>query len=193
MAYDGFWLFDVFDPFVAFGDVCFGLFTFVLLLANSSRMVCGRSGSKRMPCCKSCLAASAPARVENVTKPTGCIAKARDKKKMEWKTVKPIPIHRTKVQDPGTCHQRPGNAYRRCFPILAGDLQQWAFVSLQQQHTNSLARCPGSHSLAHKGTMTLHKQQQQLNCPTEPNPTRMNEWMNERGTCSKLIRLINLI
>lgn len=30
----------------------FGLLTFVLLLANSSRMVCGMSGSKRTPCCE---------------------------------------------------------------------------------------------------------------------------------------------
>lgn len=31
---------------------CFGLLTFVLLLANSSRMVCGMSGSNRTPCCR---------------------------------------------------------------------------------------------------------------------------------------------
>lgn len=30
----------------------FGLLTFVLLLANSSRMVCGMSGSNRTPCCE---------------------------------------------------------------------------------------------------------------------------------------------
>lgn len=30
----------------------FGLLTFVLLLANSSRIVCGMSGSKRTPCCE---------------------------------------------------------------------------------------------------------------------------------------------
>lgn len=53
-------------------DCCFGLLTLVLLFANSSRMVCGRSGSKRTPpCCRSCFADSAPARVENVTNPTG--------------------------------------------------------------------------------------------------------------------------
>mgnify|MGYP007002796627 CR=1 FL=1 len=33
------------------GEGCLGLFTLVLLLANSSLMVCGRSGSKRIPCC----------------------------------------------------------------------------------------------------------------------------------------------
>lgn len=31
---------------------CFGLLTLVLLLANSSRMVCGMSGSNRTPCCR---------------------------------------------------------------------------------------------------------------------------------------------
>lgn len=30
----------------------FGLLTFVLLLANSSRIVCGMSGSNRTPCCE---------------------------------------------------------------------------------------------------------------------------------------------
>ena len=35
----------------AAGDTCLGLLTLVLLLANSSLMVCGRSGSKRTPCC----------------------------------------------------------------------------------------------------------------------------------------------
>jgi hypothetical protein len=34
------------------GDGCFGLLTLVLLLANSSLMVWGKSGSKRTPCCK---------------------------------------------------------------------------------------------------------------------------------------------
>ncbi len=33
------------------GDCCFGLVTLVLLLANSRRRVCGRSGSNRTPCC----------------------------------------------------------------------------------------------------------------------------------------------
>jgi len=51
--------------------ICLGLLTFVLDLANSNRMVCGRSGSNRTPCCRSCLAASAPARELNVTNPTG--------------------------------------------------------------------------------------------------------------------------
>ena len=32
--------------------ICLGLLTFVLDLANSNRMVCGRSGSNRTPCCK---------------------------------------------------------------------------------------------------------------------------------------------
>ena len=32
------------------GDCCFGFVTFVLLLANSSLSVCGRSGSNRTPC-----------------------------------------------------------------------------------------------------------------------------------------------
>lgn len=31
-------------------DCCLGLLTLVLLLANSRRIVCGRSGSKRIPC-----------------------------------------------------------------------------------------------------------------------------------------------
>ena len=52
-------------------DCCFGLLTLVLLFANSRRIVCGRSGSKRTPCCRSCFADSAPARDEKVTKPTG--------------------------------------------------------------------------------------------------------------------------
>ena len=34
------------------GDGCLGLLTLVLLLANSSLMVWGKSGSKRTPCCK---------------------------------------------------------------------------------------------------------------------------------------------
>jgi len=51
--------------------ICLGLLTFVLDLANSSLMVWGRSGSNLTPCCKSCFAASAPALVLNVTKPTG--------------------------------------------------------------------------------------------------------------------------
>lgn len=34
------------------GDGCLGLLTLVLLLANSSLMVCGKSGSNRTPCCK---------------------------------------------------------------------------------------------------------------------------------------------
>lgn len=34
------------------GDCCLGLVTFVLLLANSSLRVCGRSGSNLMPCYK---------------------------------------------------------------------------------------------------------------------------------------------
>ena len=33
------------------GDGCLGLLTLVLLLANSSLMVWGKSGSKRTPCC----------------------------------------------------------------------------------------------------------------------------------------------
>lgn len=53
------------------GDCCFGLLTFVLLLANSRRIVWGKSGSNLTPCCKSCFAASALARVVKVTKPTG--------------------------------------------------------------------------------------------------------------------------
>ena len=36
----------------ATGDTCLGLLTLVLLFANSSRMVWGKSGSKRTPCCK---------------------------------------------------------------------------------------------------------------------------------------------
>ena len=34
------------------GVGCFGLLTLVLLLANSSLIVCGKSGSNRTPCCK---------------------------------------------------------------------------------------------------------------------------------------------
>lgn len=53
------------------GEVeCFGLFTLVLDLANSRRIACGKSGSKRA-LCKSRLAVSACARVVNVMKPTG--------------------------------------------------------------------------------------------------------------------------
>jgi len=51
--------------------ICLGLLTFVLDLANSNRMVWGRSGSNRTPCCRSCLAASAPALELKVTNPTG--------------------------------------------------------------------------------------------------------------------------
>lgn len=36
----------------ALAACCLGLLTFVLLLANSSRMVCGMSGSNLTPCCK---------------------------------------------------------------------------------------------------------------------------------------------
>lgn len=53
-------------------DCCFGLLTLVFDLANSNRIGWGKSGSNRTPC-KSNLAASAPALVEKVTKPTGCI------------------------------------------------------------------------------------------------------------------------
>lgn len=56
---------------VRLAEGCLGLLTLVLLFANSSLIVCGISGSKRTPCCRSCFAASAPARVLNVTKPTG--------------------------------------------------------------------------------------------------------------------------
>ena len=42
----------VMDVAIVAGIICFGLLTFVLLLANSNRMVWGRSGSNRTPCCK---------------------------------------------------------------------------------------------------------------------------------------------
>merc|ERR1719412_1542080 len=51
--------------------ICLGLLTLVLDLANSSLMVCGRSGSNLTPCWRSCLAASALARLLRVTNPTG--------------------------------------------------------------------------------------------------------------------------
>lgn len=44
----------------------------VLALANSSLRVCGFSGSKRIPF-NAFLAASAPARLSKITKPTGCL------------------------------------------------------------------------------------------------------------------------
>ena len=42
----------VMDVAIVAGIICFGLLTLVLLLANSNRMVWGRSGSNRTPCCK---------------------------------------------------------------------------------------------------------------------------------------------
>ena len=42
----------VIEVVAATGDTCLGLLTLVLLFANSSRMVWGKSGSKRTPCCK---------------------------------------------------------------------------------------------------------------------------------------------
>lgn len=53
------------------GEVCFGLVTFVLLLAYSSRIVCGKSGSNLTPS-SAFFASSACGRVSKVTKPTGC-------------------------------------------------------------------------------------------------------------------------
>jgi len=52
-------------------DWVLGLLTFVLDLANSKRIVWGRSGSNLTPCWRSCLAASAEARLAKVTNPTG--------------------------------------------------------------------------------------------------------------------------
>ena len=43
--------------------ICLGLLTFVFDLANSNRMVWGKSGSKRTPCCKGWVRGDTPCRV----------------------------------------------------------------------------------------------------------------------------------